>query len=125
MKEASLSSAGADQITFKQRKFVEEYCIDQNATRAAISAGYSQKCAYAQGSRLLKNVKVLTEIGIRFDEHRSRCNMTIASLTDELEEARLAAMKANKPSAAVRAVTAKAKLHGFLGKRQSKTISRS
>ena len=42
----------------KQRRFAEEYCIDFNATQAAIRAGYSEKTAYSQGSRLLKNVEI-------------------------------------------------------------------
>ena len=43
--------------------------------------------------------------------HRERCSITVDNLTAELEEARLLAMKANRPSAAVRAIMAMAKLH--------------
>ena len=46
--------------------------------------------------------------------HRERCSITVDNLTAELEEARLLAMKANRPSAAVRATIAKAKLHRLL-----------
>lgn len=42
----------------KQRRFVEEYLIDLNATQAAIRAGYSAKTAYSQGQRLLKHVEI-------------------------------------------------------------------
>ena len=45
-------------LTPKQKMFVEEYLIDLNATQAAIRAGYSEKTAYSQGERLLKNVEV-------------------------------------------------------------------
>jgi phage terminase small subunit len=38
--------------------FVTEYIKSGNATQAAIAAGYSEKTAYSQGSRLLKNVEV-------------------------------------------------------------------
>jgi phage terminase small subunit len=39
--------------------FVTEYLKNgNNATQAAISAGYSEKTAYSQGSRLLKSVEV-------------------------------------------------------------------
>lgn len=48
----------ANKITTKQQVFVAEYLIDLNATRAAIAAGYSEKTAAEQASRLLKNVKV-------------------------------------------------------------------
>ena len=45
-------------ITNKQRRFVEEYLRDFNATQAAIRCGYSPKTARAQGSRLFTNVDI-------------------------------------------------------------------
>lgn len=38
--------------------FVTEYIKSGNATQSAILAGYSEKTAYSQGSRLLKNGEV-------------------------------------------------------------------
>lgn len=49
-------------LTPKQALFVKEYLVDLNATQAAIRAGYSQKTAYSQGQRLLKNVEVQAAI---------------------------------------------------------------
>ena len=49
-------------LTPKQRRFVEEYLVDLNATQAAIRAGYSKKTAEVQGCRLLSNVKVARKI---------------------------------------------------------------
>jgi hypothetical protein len=46
--------------------------------------------------------------------HRERCSRTVDTLTAELEEARILAMKANRPSAAVRAIMAMAKLHRII-----------
>lgn len=43
-------------LTPKQSRFVEEYLVDLNATQAAIRAGYSEKTAQEQSSRLLSNV---------------------------------------------------------------------
>jgi hypothetical protein len=45
-------------LTPKQAAFVQEYLKDLNATQAAIRAGYSEKTAAEQASRLLSNVKV-------------------------------------------------------------------
>jgi phage terminase small subunit len=45
-------------LTPKQQSFVDQYLIDLNATQAAIRAGYSEKTATVQASRLLTNVKV-------------------------------------------------------------------
>lgn len=45
-------------LTPKQQRFIDEYMIDMNATQAAIRAGYSEKTAQEQSSRLLSNVMV-------------------------------------------------------------------
>ena len=42
----------------RQIKFIEEYIKSLNATDAAIKAGYSEKTARSQGSRLLTNVDI-------------------------------------------------------------------
>lgn len=57
-----------DYMTEKQKKFADEYLIDTNATQAAIRAGYSEKTAYSQGQRLLKNVEVSTYIEGQLDK---------------------------------------------------------
>ena len=53
-------------MTPKQRKFVEAYT--DNATAAALAAGYSPKTAYSQGQRLLKNVDIAEAIKAREDK---------------------------------------------------------
>jgi hypothetical protein len=45
-------------LTPKQRRFVDEYLVDLNATQAAIRAGYSPRTANEQGARLLANASV-------------------------------------------------------------------
>lgn len=45
-------------LTPKQRRFVQEYLIDLNATQAAIRAGYSVKSADKIGSELLGKTRV-------------------------------------------------------------------
>lgn len=42
----------------KQKRFVDEYLVDLNATKAAERAGYSKKTAYSIGQRLLKHVEI-------------------------------------------------------------------
>jgi phage terminase small subunit len=44
-------------LTPKQRLFVAEYLRDFNATRAAITAGYSKKTAHTIGWENLRNRK--------------------------------------------------------------------
>jgi phage terminase small subunit len=45
-------------ITEKQKRFADEFLIDLNGKQAAIRAGYSEKTAEVQASRLLSNAKV-------------------------------------------------------------------
>lgn len=52
-------------LTDKQQRFVAEYLTDMNATQAATRAGCSEKTAYSQGQRMLKNVEVAAAIAER------------------------------------------------------------
>lgn len=45
-----------------QEKFCKEYVIDYNGTQAAIRAGYSEKSARSQASRLLTNDNILSRV---------------------------------------------------------------
>ena len=46
------------ELTDKQEAFCREYIVDLNATKAAIRAGYSEKTATAQATRLFTNVSI-------------------------------------------------------------------
>lgn len=58
-------------MTKKQKRFVEEYLIDLNATQAAIRAGYSPKTANEQGARLLAKVSIQAAVS-KAQAERSR-----------------------------------------------------
>lgn len=65
-------------LTGKQKRFINEYLMDFNATQAAIRAGYSGKTAQQQSSRLLLNVVVQEIINSELDEvHRKQKKMLI------------------------------------------------
>ena len=49
-------------LTAKQRRFVEEYLIDFNATQAAIRAGYSVRTAQQMGSENLSKPVIAAAI---------------------------------------------------------------
>jgi phage terminase small subunit len=72
----------------KQTRFVEEYLIDLNATQAAIRAGYSERTAQEQSSRLLSNVMIQNEIASRIKDRERRTEVTHDRVL--LEIARLA-----------------------------------
>ena len=44
-------------LTGKQERFVQEYLIDRNATRAAVRAGYGERSARQEGYRLLHDAR--------------------------------------------------------------------
>lgn len=51
-----------DNLTPKQELFCQEYIVDYNGTQAAKRAGYAEKTAAVQASRLLKNANVLSRV---------------------------------------------------------------
>ena len=67
-------------LTEKQRKFVNEYLIDMNATQAAIRAGYSKKTAYSIGEENLKK----PEIKNRIDERLQQIEDDSIAKSDEI-----------------------------------------
>lgn len=46
----------------RRARFVQEYAKDLNGTQAAIRAGYSERTAAQQASRLLRNVQLRAEV---------------------------------------------------------------
>lgn len=71
-------------LTAKQQRFVDEYLIDLNATKAAIRAGYSANTAEQQASRLLTNVKVRAYLEKRQGERAGRVEITQDMVLREL-----------------------------------------
>ena len=114
-------------LTPKQQRydrFVSEMLVDGNVTRSAKAAGYSEKTAYSQGHRLLKNVEIANAIKAGQKDIAKRNELTIDDIIKELEEARTAALTAESPqsSAAVAATMGKAKLLGLIvDKAETKT----
>ena len=49
-------------LTAKQRRFIEEYCTDLNATGAAVRAGYSRRSASDIGYKNLRKVEIAQAI---------------------------------------------------------------
>lgn len=74
----------ANKLTPKQKRFVDEYLIDLNATQAAIRAGYSPNTANEQGTRLLVNVSISEEIQKRKIELQNKLEITQEKVLQEL-----------------------------------------
>lgn len=58
-------------LTSKQKNFCDEYIICQNATEAAIRAGYSKKTAGTQGYENMQKPHIRAYIDERMKEHES------------------------------------------------------
>lgn len=71
-------------ITEKQKKFVEEYLIDLNATQAAIRAGYSIKNAGKIGHELLEKTRISNEITKKIAERSRRTGINADRVLIEL-----------------------------------------
>jgi phage terminase small subunit len=78
----------------KQAAFVREYLKDFNATQAAIRAGYSQKTAKEQGSRLLlTNVHVKAAVKKGQEKAAEKAEITAEWVRDKLVDLHAAAME--------------------------------
>lgn len=63
-------------LTAKQRRFVDEYLVDLNATQAAIRAGYSAKTAGAIGGENLEKPEIAAAVQAAMDERSKRTEIT-------------------------------------------------
>lgn len=70
----------------KRKLFCEEYLKDNNATQAAIRAGYSKKTAGSQGQRLLKNVEIEEYVGLLKKDALERNKISVDELVGMLAD---------------------------------------
>ena len=79
-------------LTEKQKRFVEEYLIDLNATQAAIRAGYSIKRAGEIGYQQLQKTTVSEAIALAMAERSKRTGVTQDRVVNELAKIAFAKM---------------------------------
>jgi phage terminase small subunit len=95
----------------KHERFAQELAKGRSQAEAYAEAGYTPSEQHA--SRLARNGKVQARVAEIQDRGAIRTEITLASLMEEAAEIQAAALKANQHSAAVAALTAKAKLAGL------------
>lgn len=71
-------------LTEKQKRFVDEYLVDLNATAAAKRAGYSEKSASRIAIELLNKTHVSAAIQARRDKLRGKLEITQEAVLQEL-----------------------------------------
>jgi phage terminase small subunit len=86
---------GLDALPMKQQQFVLEYMGNGfNATQAAIAAGYAEKSADTQGSRLLANPKIKAVLAERTQKITAKREITAEWVLDGI--AKVAAFDVRK-----------------------------
>lgn len=71
-------------LTGKQKRFVEEYLVDLNATQAAIRAGYREKTAGQIGFENLKKPEIQEAVAKAIQERQARTEITQDRVLSEL-----------------------------------------
>lgn len=71
-------------LTTKQRRFIQEYIVDYNATQAAIRAGYSENTAGGIGAENLKKPQIQAAIHEELEKQSKRTNVTADRIVQEL-----------------------------------------
>lgn len=73
-----------DGLNPAQRRFVNEYAIHLNATRAAVAAGYSERTAGVQASKLLSKANISGAIQKLLDKRAKKLEITQEMVLAEL-----------------------------------------
>jgi len=71
-------------LTVKQKRFVDEYLVDFNATQAALRAGYSKKTANTIAAQNLAKLSIQTEISRRQKDLQRRTEVSQDRVVKEL-----------------------------------------
>ncbi|MFY2843583.1 terminase small subunit [Achromobacter ruhlandii] len=75
-------------LTDKQRRFVDEYLVDLNATQAAIRAGYSAKTAGQIGEQNLRKLEIAAAVQEAQAVRAKRTEITQDEILNDLRELR-------------------------------------
>jgi phage terminase small subunit len=93
-----------EDLTDQQRLFADYYFELNHGTKAAIKAGYAEKAAHVQASKLLKNGKVREYIEGLHKERRERIMNRLAAYAEEaVEDLRVLAKDADSEAVRLQA----------------------
>ena len=106
-------------LNAKQARFVEEYPLDCNGTKAAIRAGYSQKNADKIASQLLGKTRVREAIDESLKGRAERTKIDADWVVQNLRNVYLEALAAKDFSATIRCLELLGKHVGAFEKHQT------
>lgn len=71
-------------LNARQRRFVQEYCRDWNASQAAVRAGYASKRGDQSGYQLLRNIEIQQAIRTHQQELQGQFELSQETIVTEL-----------------------------------------
>lgn len=86
----------------KEERFIAEYLVDGNGTRAAIAAGYSAHNAKSQANQLLRRPRVAAEIKRRQRVLAKKLELTAEKVLGDIERIANKAERAKKYGDAIK-----------------------
>lgn len=106
---------GTDKLTDKQKLFVFEYLIDQNATQAAIRAGYSKKTAGVIGNENLKKPYIQAFLEKYQNNRAEKSGVLFETVINELKKIGFVDINPDniRPNDKIKALECISKLLGF------------
>lgn len=90
-------------LTHKEQRFITEYIVDWNATRAAIAGGYSPRSASKIGSELLTKPHIKAEVSKALKDQEKRTLIAADAVLKRIDRVAQKAEAAGDYSAATRA----------------------
>jgi phage terminase small subunit len=75
---------GDQDLTEKQFRFAMAYLQEANAKKAAVAAGYSEKTAHVQGSRLLSNAKIQSFLSLQKEQAIQKAGISMDKVIKEM-----------------------------------------
>lgn len=107
-------------LSEKRQIFVDEYCIDRNASRAARAAGYSAGSAKVTASRLLTDANVRAAVTVRELDAEKVLNVTRERVLRALQGAFELAKQQSDPMAMIAACREIARMCGYYAQERKK-----
>ncbi len=108
-------------LSARRAKFVNEYLLDFNGSRAARAAGYSVKSAHVAASRMLRNDKVIAAIALKTAVLANQYELNKYNVINEIRAAIALAETKFDPNAMIRGWTEIGKILGFYAPEVIKT----
>jgi phage terminase small subunit len=96
----------------KQLRFIDEYMIDSNASRAYVASGYSSINPDKNAYKLLKKQEIIDEIKKRQQQTSAKLNLTRESLIQDLIDIK-DLTKSSFPPSAIKAIEVILKMEGW------------